>query len=101
MSIDGTPVKMSPELQSLLNQEQWYAQSFTSSTGRLGLVLSSYEARRIKRVARVEIHANATIASYRDLKVRKCTDEEEDFTDLLNSPEPSRDRRKSTLAQSR
>ena len=65
----GKLIKMSVELDKLLNEKSWQALSSTSRAGHLNLVLTAYKDERIDRITEVELDQKASIHCLKNHKV--------------------------------
>ena len=73
-TIFGSLIEMPHELESMLHDEKWHAQSYTSQAGRLVLVLNTLDDGRITRIVKIELLEDAKVARYRELHVGQPTE---------------------------
>ena len=66
---------MTEELDKLLHELTWHAQSVTSRSGRLVLTLASSQDDKIVRVTEVELDSRANVCHFKDQKVRQTSSE--------------------------
>ena len=76
MSTAGIAQEMSEDLKHLLSEEDWKVHSHRSWTGRIGLVLSTRENKKLSRIIQLELtdgleKAGLEIAEFRELTVAK------------------------------